>query len=288
MGLYRDPKTVLLEVIEKKNGITLDPNDYDFSAPLPSTPPPGNAGRYNTVVTITANNVAAPYQGDIEFYYNRLDLADVASMVDLTLRSPSMETSHDLLPSLNRRFGLNLTVDDIALLPTEESIGYRTATLRATETSLGWIGETTVMVAEGDLDLDAHLVTTSLGGLHYPTDYPTKTFAHFYSYWRDFSDHFDYLRQVTTEGTIGFAMTSVMNDVTDDVWVATGQGEYSLSRAEIVYAGPTAQHLSANTDYTHVIEIALNFDDCTSMTGNLLLHFSEPEDPEAYVGGNDG
>lgn len=288
MALYRDPLTVLLEVIEQKNGIRLDPADYDLSTPEPYTPPAGNSSTANTKVVFTANNVAAPYQGEITFYYNRLDLHDVQKMVELTLRSPELLTTHDVLPSLNRRFGLNLKESDIVLRDTDAYDGYRIATLEATETSLGWIGQATVTVAEGDLDLEEHLTVTSLGGLEYPTPFATRPFAYFYSYWRDLSTHHAYLDTIETGDPIGLSMTSVLNDVTKDVWVATGQSEYSLNRAEIIYAGSTQDHPQANTAYDRVIEIALNHDDCTMLTGNLLLHYSEPEDPNAYVGGNDG
>lgn len=287
MALYRDPKTVLLEVIERDNGITLTTEDYDFSDPVPVTPPDGSDATYNTRIIITANNVAAPYQGEIDFYYNRLDLADLEKMVDLSIRSPEMATTHDLLPSLNRRFGLNLELSDIVLEPTTDMGGYHRATLRAEETSLGWIGEVSLTVMEGDLNLEDHLVNVTLGGLHYPTEYPTKTFASFYSYWRDFGEHFEFLKTVKVGDTPGLELTSIMSEVTEDPWQASGQNDFSLAYSEITYAGPTSEYGLSNGDYEFVIVISLDLDACTSMTGDLIIHFSEPEDPNAYVGGND-
>lgn len=287
MALYRDPKTVLLEIIERDNDIVLSPEDYDFSDPVPVTPPAESDAVYNTRIIVTANNVAAPYQGEIDFYYNRLDLGDLAKMVDLSIRSPMMESTHDLIPSLNRRFGLSLSTHDIVLEPTVDMGGYRRATLRAEPTSLGWIGEVDLNVMEGDLNLEDHLVNVALGGLHYPTEYPTKTFASFYSYWRDFSDHFDYLKTLKAGDPITLELVAVMNDVTEDVWVGAGQSDFSLAYSEITYAGPTSENGLANDDYDFVIIIKLDLDACESMTGELIIHFSEPEDPHAYVGGND-
>lgn len=288
MSLYLAPKQVLLSIIERDNGITLNEEDYDFSDPIPATPPDGSTATYNSQITVTANNVAAAYQGDIEFYYNRLRFEDLANMVPLSIRSPDMATTHDILPSLNRRFGLNLTPGDIIDRPTVDEGGYRSAVLEANPTSLGWIGSAVVTIQEGDLLIEDFLTTTALGGLDYPTEYPTKTFAVMYSYWRDFSEHHEYLFTVDEGDTLGLEMTSVLNDVTEDPWQATGLGEFSLSNAVVSYAGPTASYSDANPDFTNVIVIDLSLDDCEGMTGSLVIHFSEPEDPNAYVGGNDG
>jgi hypothetical protein len=284
MALYKDPVTTLLEVIEKENNVTLDPADYDFSIPEPATPPAESSAVYNTKIIISANNVAAPFAGDIDIFYNRLNLSDLDSMVAMYIRSPELATTHDILPSLNRRFGLNLTPADIILENTAEFEGYRIAHLKAEDTSIGWIGGIDVSVVEGDVLLEDHLLDRALGGLYYPTEYPTKPFAQFYSYWRDFSDHYNFLATVVVGDPIGMEIASAMGDVTGDPWQTTGQNEYSLGNAEIIYAGLTADTGLANDDYDRVIIIRLDLDTCTGMTGDLVIHFSEPEDPLAIPG----
>lgn len=284
MALYKDPVTVLLDVIERENGVRLDPADYDFSVPEPATPPADSTAAYNTKITISANNVAAPFAGDLDIYYNRLDLADLATMVELYIQSPELATTHDILPSLNRRFGLNLVNSDIVLKDTLELEGYRVAELEADPTSIGWIGAIDVNVVEGDLLLEEHLLTRALDGIKYPTQYPTKTFAQFYSYWRDFTDHYNYLMTLNAGDPITLELASALGDVTGDPWIAAGQGEFSLGgTAEITYAGPTSENPNANPDYEQVIVIALDLNACTSMTGSLVLHFSEPFDPNDIV-----
>lgn len=280
MALYKDPRKTLLSVIERENGITLGLDDYDFSDPVPATPPEGSDASFNTRISLIANNVAAPYAGEIDLYYNRLDLNDLGSMVELYIQSPVFDTTHDILDSLNRRFGLNLTEDDIVLKDTVDMGGYRVAELEATETSLGWIGNIDVSVVEGDLLLEDYLLDTALGGLNYPTEYPTKTFAQFYSYWRDFSDHHDYLTTLTTDSPMSLEIASLLGDITGDPWVASGQSEFSIGgNARITYAGSTADYPAANDTYDHVVVIELDLDACTEMTGSLVIHSSEPFDP---------
>ncbi len=285
MALYRDPKTVLLETIEQRNNITLDPVDYDFSEPVPVSPPPGSSAVYNTAITVTANNVAAPYQGDYDFYYNRLDFAELESMVDFYIRSPGVATSHDVIDPLNRRFGLSLTTDDIELLDTVDMGGYYEVLIKAKTTSIGWIGEATLRLSEGGLDLGDFIFNTELGGLQYPTPYPSKTFAVMYSYWRDFSAHTETLKSYATEGGLDQVMVNILQDVTGDPWQLTGQADYSLSNAVISFAGVTDDISTVNNDYDYAIIIDLNIDDCLEMTGQLILHFNEPEDPNALDGG---
>lgn len=279
MALYKDPVTTLLEVIERENGVTLDPADYDFGTPTPATPPEGSSASYNTQIAITANNVAAPYAGSIELFYNRLDLADLGDMVSMYIRSPLSTTTHDIIPALNRRFGLNLTQADIVLRDTIAEEGYKTAQLTATEGSIGWIGEITVSVAEGDVLLEDHLVNTALGGLNYPTEYPTKTFAQVYSYWRDFSEHHDYLTALQAGDAMSLDLAAVLHDVTGDDWLASGAGDFSLGNATITFSGDPDDTSVANDDYDHVVIIALDVGTCLGMTGDLVLHSSAPQDP---------
>lgn len=285
MALYRDPKTVILEVIERDNPDvgTLIHDDYDVTNPIPVTPPQGSSASYNTQVTVAANTVAAAYQGEYEFYYNRLLLEDLASMVDLKIHAPDATTTYDVIGPLNRRFGTNFTEADLEDHPFVDMGGFFEVLLEAKSDSLGWIGQATLIVYEGGVDLSVHLDETELPGLRYPTDYPTKTFASIYSYWRDFTEHFAYLSTVKAGDPITFDLVSILGDVTGDPWQASGFADYSLGRAEILLAERTEDSVMegvkgviGNTDYEFVIVIALHVDDAQAMTGNLILHFNDP------------
>lgn len=282
MSLYKDPRSTILHLLEVENNITLDSSDYDFSAPTPSSPPDGSDASYNTALTISNNNPAAPYIGEVEVYYNRLNLADLKVLADIYVHSPDINTTHEILPSLNRRYGLNLTVDDVEDLPTDPYDGYRIAHLKAKSDSIGWIGEIDIGVVEGDLILEDHLTEVVLGGLNYPTEDLTRTFAHFYSYWRNFSDHHEFLRDVKRGDEIGLDIISILNDVTGDPWVGSGTSEFSLDDAEIVFSGSTSDYPSSNDDYDYLVVIALDPEKCTGMSGSLILHHTE--DPYATLG----
>jgi len=280
MSLYKDPVTTLLNVVGSSNGgIVLDPEDYDFINPqLNQT---GQHTNYNSHVLIRANNTVAPYQGEVEIYYNRLLLDDLAKLVTLTLKAPSVTTSHDLLPFLNARFGTNIETTDVELVDAVDMTDYKTVQLTATPTSLGWIGTVSVSVSQGEIPLENYLTVTALNGLDYPTPYATLPFAQMYSYWRNFSEHVAYLKTLTAGQAIPQELAAIMSGITGDTWAFTGYAEFSLQGAQILWAGKTVDNGLFNPNYDYGLQVRLNHDNAFGITGDLIIHFSDPVDPFA-------
>lgn len=281
MSLYKDPVTTLLGVIAQNNGIQLSPEDYDFSAPEVNDT--GVNPNQNTHVTISANNNVAPYQGSIQIFYNRLDLGDLPKLVNLTLQAPEFTNSHDILPYLNDRFGLNLEPGDVMLVEAVDMETYKTVTLTAQPTSLGWIGTVNLSVRQGDIPLENYLVNTALPGFQYPTPYATLPFAQFYSYWRDFSEHVEYLKTLEAGQAIPPELATILTSVTGDTWTHTGYSQYSLGGATLKYAGSTADNGLFNDNYDYGIIVGLNHNDAHGISGDLIIHFSDPVDPFAQA-----
>lgn len=279
MALYRDPVERLLEIVNQENDVSLDISDYDFNNVTPATPEEGSTASYNTKVTITANHVAAPYAGAIDLYYNRLSFDDLDKMVDLNIRSTETDTSHAVIPSLNRRFGLSLKTTDIELVDAVDQGEYKTVVIQATPDSLGWIGSATLTVSLGDLPIEEYLVNTELPGIPYPTEDTTRPYAQFYSYWRDFTEQHDVLSTITTGDEISMELSTALDENTGDVWLASGTGEFSLGGATVVFAGITSERPGTNDDYDYVVEVTLDSVQCTGLSGTLVLHYNEPFDP---------
>lgn len=278
MALYKDPKTTILAVVGTSNGgIVLDPDDYDFVNPQVNQT--GQYPAYNSHVTIHANNAAAAYQGDVEVFYDRLLLEDLAKLVQLTLKAPNVTNSHDLLPFLNARFGTNFEESDIELVDAVDMETYKTVQLTATANSLGWHGTALVSVAQGDVKLEDYLTVTALSGLDYPTPYATLPFAQMYSYWRDFSEHVNYLKTITAGQAIPQELATIMTSVTGDTWAFNSYAEFSLLGAQILWAGKAADNGLFNANYDYGIQVRLNHDNAFGITGDLIIHFSDPVDP---------
>ncbi|MND14885.1 hypothetical protein D3C80_50890 [compost metagenome] len=276
-SLYPDPREVLLSVVGEENNIVLYPEDYDFLNPTPAVPPQGSSALYNTKVTIKANNIAAAYQEQVDIFYNRLKLQDLATLVSLSLKAPGdVDTSHKLIPSLNARFGLNIKEEDLELTQAEDQGDFKTITLTAAPGSIGWIGETTVSVAEGEINLETYLTVTALPGLKYPTDYPTRVFAQFYSYWRDFTEYHPQLSLLKAGDPITGTISGMLTALTGDTWLLSGPGAYSLGGASITFAGLTEGNGKFNPDYKYGIIIHIDHTTATGIAGDLILHFNDP------------
>lgn len=277
-SLYPDPREVLLNVVAEENNIVLYPEDYDFLNPTPATPPQGSSAVYNTKVTIKANNIAAAYQEQVDIYYNRLKLEDLATLVSLSLKAPAdVDTSHKLIPALNARFGLNLKEEDLDLTQAEDQGDFKTIVLTAAAGSIGWIGTTTVSVAEGEVNLETYLTVTALPGLKYPTEYPTRPFAQFYSYWRDFTAHFNQMQTLQVGQPVPAALATVLSDITGDAWVASGPSAFSLGGATITYAGLTEGQGAFNSvDYKYAVKVLIDHTTATGIAGELILHYNDP------------
>lgn len=198
---------------------------------------------------------------------------------ELRVHTPKNDTTHDVIDSLNRRFGLGLKQEDIVLKDNVDLGEYKLAKLEATDASLGWIGNVDVLALIGDLNIEEHLVNASLGGLNYPTNNLQVAFAQFYSYWRDFSEHHDYLKDLSAGDPITLELVSALATTTGDNWVATGVAPLSLDGATIAYNGPTLDFGNVNLAYDRVMVIDLDPTKTTELSGSLVMHYSKPFDP---------
>ena len=278
-SLYPDPRETLLSVVGTSNSIVLDKEDYDFVNPTPASPPQGSSAVYNTRVTIQANNIAAAYQETVDILYNRLKLEDLATLVALSLKAPAdVDTSYKLIPSLNSRFGLNLTEEDLELTQAVVNEDFKTITLTAAAGSIGWIGTTDVSVTEGEVNLETYLTTTALPGMKYPTEYPTVPFAQFYSYWRDFTAYFTQLQSLQAGQSLTAPISAMLKAITGDDWKTSGPSAFSLGGAAITYAGLTEGQAIFNPKYKYGVIIRLDHTTASGIAGDLILHYNDPVD----------
>ena len=282
MAFYKNPAETLLQLVAEYNNLSLDPEDYDFSLPQVTAPPADSDASYNTLITLSSNNPAAPYIGSVDIKYNRLDLTDLETLIDIYVYSEKADTTYDVLEPLNNRYGLSLGSEDIEDLPCEEKDGYVLITLQAKSSSLGWIGTLKIPVAIGNLVLEDHLLETHLDGLKYPTDDPTRPYAYFYSYWRDFSEFYGSLVDYRADDPIDTNIVSMINEVTGDIWVGAGENPFSLGGATIVSNRPTLEEPASNQEFDRVMVIRLDPTLCTGLSGDLIIHYSE--DPYQLLG----
>lgn len=182
---YQKPsKQMLVDLINFANRTsmttTLKSDDVVFSAPVKA--PEG--GRTNTIIRFTSVK-GYKLTGDEEIHYNRLDIDQLASLmnfdgiVEIDNREKNYETTLDLLPELYERFKVYLDQDDIyedkldldftsITVPKDDDMYGILVTIRVKPTSIGYYGNLQVLVRPKAITLRTAIRTTYMPGFVFP------------------------------------------------------------------------------------------------------------------------
>lgn len=165
MSLYQTSNDDLSAMISAVVGTTVNSADYTVlgirattSADLPAS------GGKNTKIAIKMNS-SSQYQGQINLYYDRLDLGALANFQPYPVSVPSGSKVSTILPQLLNQFGINWTMSDLADANVNFSSDQSSSTvvLTALSGSLGWTGSVTVTMG-GLPNVTQAFFNTSLAG----------------------------------------------------------------------------------------------------------------------------
>lgn len=175
-NLTLPPKEVICALINRTNaavGAALTPDLVTFGLPSQSS-----GGTYNTDLTVTAVP-GSGYAGQEVINYNRVHLqSEVADPYaasgagrNLEFNIGSATKIKDLIPQINARFGINLTVDDYVdgNLPTFTGGANETHDVQviANADSLCYRGSFTFHLKAEDILLSSVIVEKVMNGLNY-------------------------------------------------------------------------------------------------------------------------
>lgn len=291
-GIHRTSKQSLVQYINAANSINLKVDELIFSTPEPVEGTwRESATDKNTIIRITAKE-ESKYRDTTLIVYDRLQLTHLNDLVEMEIKAYQPTTTHDLLKPIFIRFGIIIDKDDIideALVRSDD--GDSTVdpfyTVKAKDTAIGWLGEFTVQVGEGNAILADYLNEPLLPGLNYPVEGDGfNGSALVYMYGLDFTDQKDVLDTYPQGMVLDEFSTDLLDaikavDVGDgkDLWNLDAENtEWSLYGAEVVYVGINDVSLPTNTSYKYVLGIKLR-DDVTTPPGVMYLHYNDPLDP---------
>lgn len=166
---YNKPSEVLVyDLIVYANGTAVPQSDLVFGLPEAFVPYASDPLRRDTRVTVSA--LLYPFarqRGKVVLTYRRLALEQfIPEFEDVpieVLRLPF--TAHQVLPQINARYGLSLSVMDIEdTLFSEASTTYG---IKARAESLAWQGVLEIETTYIETRLDELIRVTSLDGFHY-------------------------------------------------------------------------------------------------------------------------
>lgn len=291
MAIYQPAKDVILAAVNAQNSLSIKATDVVFSAPkdIRGTDKGTITGK-NTQIKLTAAPVGSGWSGKKNVTYNRLDLADLVTLIgDTLIMGSSVQMLHDGLIGLNNRYGFIFDTGDLDNTEVEWAADGATGKvmLRAKADSVGWIGAYNFNVKRGDESLESAVTTNVLSGLKYPngqmgSETPTAIMAQVYSYPYNFTAYRDQLLAMAPQVLTGQVLTDITNilkTVTGAAWLATTSATWGLADGRILSVGlndPITMPTNAKYKYVMVIQLPAA---TTNITGNLYLQFNDPENP---------
>lgn len=290
MSVFLNPRASLLAYIGAANSMTVNDADVMLSAPKPTKGTwRESATTRNSFVKLTAKDTA-PYRGSVVLTYNRLDLADFAKLKTKTpLPCYQLTRSKQLVKPILYYYGFVLTEDDVVDEDLNLTDGAGTYTLKAKDTSLGWIGQLPIDIVVGGAPIGDLATTKNLNGLNYPVSDTNATMALMYTYPMDFTGYRDQLLTLSQGATLTDAQVTQL--VTALKALDTGAGAalwnadpasktWSLAGAKVFFAGINSAALPTNAKYKYAVGLELR-SDVTIPSGRFYLQFSDPVDPAA-------
>lgn len=298
MSLYVAPRQAIIESVNTLNSTNLEPSDVTFGTPTVASQDVQTTTGKNTSIRITGTGVK--WSGTVVLNYDRLDLADLGTLVGNKLKVVGVATTHDLIKYLNFYHGMVMTLADIVDSPvTLDTDGNGSATIVATTGSLGWIGQMTFELSRGDAIVDSALTVTGLAGIDYPTKQSANAQAPLAVYWADFTSEYTMLSGyavdhviTTADAPLAARMEAIApsNDnnngwkvtTTADIWARR-----NLYNGKVIYNGLNSPELTTNPAYKYVMMIQLSDGtgahgvvgrSNTWFVGAVILHYNNPDD----------
>lgn len=157
----KQSKTLLVDLINEDNTTGLTPSLVEFGVPSVLI------GDRNTSITLTGAT-GSGYKDAVDLTYNRVDVNGFVGTVDLTFQAGEALTIAELVPEVNSLLNINLGEQDFVdvVIPSFGNTPNETqpVTLTIAPNSLVYIGQLTILVSNGELDLADLITTTELNG----------------------------------------------------------------------------------------------------------------------------
>jgi hypothetical protein len=296
-ALHRSSHQALVEFIAHTNNVNLNSNHVMFSPParVVDTWRAGTTDK-NTIIRMTTTEDNPDYNGTVIVVYDRLNLADLAKLVDMTVEVYQPQTTHDFIRAIWLRFGIIIDPEDIIDEPlvriNDNELEDPIYEIHATDTSLRWYGTLQLTHKEGRGEFKDFMTEDVLPGLDYPVenDDGTRGSAIVYMYSLDFTEVKDVLETYPVEYVVDETDTALLDAIQQ---IDTGSGKmlwnldpvataWSLHGAEIIASGINDEALPTNKSHKYVLGIRLR-SDVDTPPGDMYLHYNDVFDPTKLV-----
>lgn len=288
MPLYTNPPEAIIANLNQLNGANINWTQMLFSKPKPIDGEwNGKPVTQNTVTRITAKT-GSSWTGTTQAIYNRLNLADLKTLLGPVVKSPTVHSTVDFVLGLNETYGFNFIIGDVIDEPCEVKPDTGTlVTLNAHPDSLGWYGSVTLEVQRGDEILQNSLKNQVLNGIDYPVSNDTsKRLGQAIMYGIDWTDQFDYWsEEVRVDDVMDEVMLAKINEKSysfnNQPWIMQDTPhERNLKGTKVIHNGTTDGIEYANSArFEFVVVLQPDLELTGNIRGLILIHYNKPLDP---------
>lgn len=215
-------------------------------------------------------------EGEVTLTWNRPDIAEIFSEVDVYVSVTNKFKKSDLLAEINLNFGFQLAAEDIYDEVLNLSTVPTITQLKIRPTCPAFTGTLQVIIGDPKKAIDTVIRNTDLDGLAYPTNQSTKIQGPLYLYAQDYSYDNENMQRFGYGDLIEGDLLIILNRKSPSQWVNTPTpAEWNMAGATVWYNGPTAQApVYVNSNYSRCVVIHLDDTLCTNVAGHLILHYN--------------
>lgn len=234
----------------------------------------------DTTRNTAGNLVAIPgmgREGTVQLTWNRPDIGQIFSQVDVYVSSTDKIKKSDLLAEINLNFGFQLATEDIYDEVLNMSIIPFDTTIRIRPTCPAFIGVLKVNIGDPKKAIDTVIRNTDLDGLAYPTNQSVKIQGPLYLYGIDYSYDVDGMEKFGYGDLIEGELLTILNRKSPNEWINTATpATWNMAGASVYYNGPTSSApLYVNSEmYERCVIIHIDPDLCTNVAGHLIMHYN--------------
>ncbi|QVW55054.1 hypothetical protein pEaSNUABM29_00010 [Erwinia phage pEa_SNUABM_29] len=277
MSIYDKPsKEMLLEAINRQNGLTANPLTWEqVASGYPEQVLTPGADRNTRVLLYGLNGKG--YKGNVTIEYDRIEMEILfRNAIPVVIADPVQNVSQ-LLPFLNKKYGLSLIADDIVDQSVKDLGESWLLDIAIKPGCLAWQGGFRLRYAKFFPNLADVVTDVDLSAIIAPFVVADKPQAEYVAYGYDWTEM---QQQFTTDWAYNRALTAADVDLLNEVVplkfaFVTGAnaqtGQIALSGAR--YMGTTAVTPgdAYDPDYNRVAIIKLAT--TSNYAGNLILHY---------------
>lgn len=215
-------------------------------------------------------------EGEVTMTWNRPDIAEIFSDVDVYVPSTGLFKKSDLLATINLNFGFQLATEDIYDEVLNLSVVPTVTQLRIRPTCPAFTGILVVNIGDPKKAIDTVIRNTDLDGLAYPTNQSVKIQGPLYLYAQDYTYDAENMQKFGYGDLIEGELLTILNRKSPDQWINTPTAAtWNMAGATVWYNGLTSEApVYVNANYDRCVVIHLDSTLCTNVAGHLILHYN--------------